>query len=185
MRIIAIAGSVRRGNSYAMVEAACHALDDCDVEFMHLKDTQLHVCDGCLTCDESGRCHFKDGMNEILPRMASADGFIFGTPSRWGLLSGELKVFLDRLNPLAVPEKLKGKKAVVFAVGQTKGKEAQTITSAAQTVCTFCEGAGITVVETVIAKDCLEADALISKHPRSLDACKKAARSLHDAILKA
>ncbi len=105
MRILAIVGSARRGNTYAMVEAATHELSAkaCDVELIHLRDIKLEVCDGCLACDEEGKCVIEDDMEKILPDVAQADGFIFGTPARWSLLSGELKVFIDRSNPLAAP----------------------------------------------------------------------------------
>jgi multimeric flavodoxin WrbA len=184
MRIIAIVGSVRRGNTYAMVEAACHALKDSEVEFVHLKDTEINLCDGCLTCDKTGTCHIKDAMTALLPRIKAADGFIFGTPARWSLLSGELKVFFDRLNPLAMPQALKGKKAVIFAVGQTEGEEAVSIKLAARSVKYFCDNAGIEVVGTVLAEGCLEADKLITRHKDVLEKCKKTGLRLAHAISK-
>jgi multimeric flavodoxin WrbA len=183
MRIIGVVGSIRRGNTYAMVEAACNSLEEYEVELFHLKEAKIHMCDGCLSCDESGICHIKDTMSDILPRMLQADGFIFGTPSRWGLLSGELKVFFDRLNPFAASEKLKGKKAVIFAVGQTENGDAKSIKTAANSIHIFCESAGIEVVDTVLAKDCLDADSLITKHPDFLDKCKKAVIKLRKSII--
>lgn len=182
MRIVAIVGSIRRGNTYAMVEAACHALKDCDIELIHLKDLNMNMCDGCLVCDESGKCVFEDDMNKIIPHINEADGIILGTPARWSLLSGELKVFLDRLNPLAVPEALKGKKSIIFAVGQTKGENAESIKLAADSVRFFCENAGMDVIETVIAEDCLKEDDLIINHPEVIERCKQAARNLYNSI---
>jgi len=184
MRIIAIVGSVRRGNTYAMVEAACHALKDSEVEFVHLKDTEIKLCDGCLTCDKTGKCHIKDAMTDLLPRIKAADGFIFGTPARWSLLSGELKVFFDRLNPLALPQGLKGKKAVIFSVGQTEGEEAQSIRLAARSVKYFCDNAGVEVVDTVLAEGCLEPDKVISRHKDILEKCKKAGLKLARKVSK-
>lgn len=183
MRIVAIVGSVRRGNTYAMVEAACHALEDAEVELIHLKDIDVHMCDGCLTCDESGDCHIDDSMVDILTRMKEANGLILGTPSRWSLLSGELKVFLDRLNPLAVPESLKGKKAIILAVGQTEGEEAESIREAANSVGAFCDNAGIKVIDTIVAEGCLAQNDLITNHPEVLGACKDSALKLYDAIM--
>ncbi len=183
MRILAVVGSIRRGNTYAMVEAACHALNESDIELIHLKDLDFKMCDGCLSCDESGLCTYDDDMSRLLDDVKKADGFIFGTPARWSLLSGELKVFFDRLNPLAVPELLKGKKAIIFAVGQTEGEEAESITIAADSVKAFCDNAGIEVVDTVIAKNCLEADSLITNNLVILDKCRNSAINLYKSLL--
>lgn len=182
MRIVALVGSIRRGNTYAMVEAACHALADADVELIHLKDVNLKMCDGCLSCDDAGECHIDDEMHSIIKRVVEADGFIFGTPARWNLLSGELKVFFDRLNPLAMPGSLKDKKAIIFSVGQSEGEEVASIRNAANSVKCFCDSAGIEVIDIVTAEGCLESQDLISKHPDVLELCKLSAHKLLASI---
>ncbi len=184
MRILGIVGSTRRGNTYAMVESGCNALKDCEVVLMHLRDIKIQPCDGCLSCDQDGKCVIDDEMNAILPAITKAQGFIFGTPSRWSLLSGELKVFLDRLNPLAVPEILKGKKAIIFSVGQTKGEEAESIRLAVDSVRFFCDNAKIEVVDTVIAEGCVGPEDLIMDYPEILDRCKQAALKLYQSLLE-
>lgn len=182
MRITAIVGSQRRGNTYAMVESGCHALTDCEIELIHLKDLKIEKCDGCLICDSTGVCHYEDEMRNILEKLINSDGFILGTPARWNLLSGEIKVFLDRLNPLAVPELLKGKKAIIYAVGQSSGAASDSISAAANSVISFCNSAGIKVVDVVCAENCLEENDLISKFPAVLQDCKKAAFKLYESI---
>lgn len=182
MRIMAIVGSNRRGNTYAMVEAGCHALKDSETELLHLKDLNILSCDGCLKCDKTGKCHIEDDMSTIIERIENADGFIFGTPARWSLLSGELKVFIDRLNPLAMSEKLSDKKAIIFSVGQTEGEEASSIKLAAESVRYFCENAGIEVIDIVLAEGCIKNEDLISKSPDIITVCKKSAIKLHNSL---
>ncbi len=182
MRIIAVVGSNRRGNTYSMVEAACHGLSDSEVELLHLKDLNIESCDGCLTCDRTGSCHMKDDMEKILSRMKVADGFIFGTPARWSLLSGELKVFFDRLNPLALTQSLKGKKAIVLVVGQTEGDEAISIENTVTSVKYFCESAGIEIVDVLVADGCLEPNDLITKKPEILNKCKLSSKKLFQSL---
>ncbi len=182
MKIVAIVGSLRRGNTYNMVEAGCQALTDCDVELIHLKDISLNHCDGCLECDESGVCTLTDDMTKVVTRIKGADGFIFGTPARWSLLSGELKTFFDRLNPLAVPELLAEKKAIIFAVGQSKDQDAGSIKLAADSVGFFCENAEVEVVDVVLATDCLNPEDLITKHANYLDDCKLSAKKLYQSL---
>lgn len=121
-------------------------------------------------------------MAGLLQKINNSDGFIFGSPARWNLLSGELKVFFDRLNPLAVPELLKGKKAVIFVVGQSEGESIDSIKSAANSIVLFCNSAGIEVIEIVYAENCLNPNDLITNYPEKLLECKRAAEKLYIAI---
>jgi multimeric flavodoxin WrbA len=186
MKIIGIVGSPRKGNTEIMVSAA---LDEAkkagaETEIILLRELKLEMCDGCLQCDETGKCHIDDGMNEVNEKMAAADGFIIGTPTRWSLLSGNLKVFLDRTNPLAVPERLKGKAAVIIAIGQSpKDEEEQSIKKAAASVENYCSNAGIDVVGIVLGFNALnERD--IEKDNEVLEDCKKLGRKLVDYLKK-
>ncbi len=77
---------------------------------------------------------------------------------------------------------LKGKKAIIFAVGQTEGEEAESIQLAADSVRYFCENAGMEVVDIVTVGGCLNPDDLISKFPEILESCKKSASKLYTAI---
>jgi len=185
MKVLAIVGSNRRGNTYSMVEAACSELEDVDVELIHLYGLRTTMCDGCMTCGDTGECHIQDPMRDLIDTVRKADGFIFGTPARFSLLSGELKVFFDRLNPLW--EQLSGKKAVIFAVGFSEGaegEEAKSIKSAAKSVKYFCDDTGIEVVDTVLAEGCDQPTDIMKKHPEILDKCKKSAIRLAKALHK-
>lgn len=180
IKIIGIVGSPRKGNTEIMVRKALEGAKEAGAEtqIILLRELQLETCDGCLQCDESGKCHFDDGMNEINEKLAEADGFIIGTPARWSLLSGNLKVFLDRTNPLAIPEKLKGKVAGVIAVGQSSGdEEGQSIRKAAESVEYYCLNAGIEVIGKVLGFNALsEGD--IEKNTEVLEECKKLGKRL-------
>ncbi|RNE89801.1 NAD(P)H-dependent oxidoreductase [Marichromatium sp. AB32] len=48
MKVLAVVGSIRRGNTYTMVEAAAQALNCCDVDLINLKDISITHCNGCL-----------------------------------------------------------------------------------------------------------------------------------------
>ena len=72
-----------------------------------------------MDCDESGVCDFYDDMISNIEKVNKSDTLIFITPTRWNLLSGDIKIFMDRLNPLYVPKKLEGKKAIAIAIGST------------------------------------------------------------------
>ena len=183
-KIIGIVGSPRKGNTEIMVRAALEGVREAgaETEIILLRELELEMCDGCLQCDETGKCHFDDGMNEINEKLADADGLIIGSPARWSLLSGNLKVFMDRTNPLAVPERLKRKVAGIIAVGQSsKDEEEQSIQKAAQSVENYCSNAGIMVVGKVLGFNTLnEGD--IEKDREVLEHCKKLGKKLVDYL---
>ncbi len=182
MKIVAISGSRRHGNSFAMVEAACRALKGrCSLTRVDLGNVDCRPCDGCLRCDKTGACRLKDDMQKILPKIAEADGFIIATPARWSLLSGELKVFLDRLNPLAMRELLKGKKAIIFAAGQSSKAQGESVRLARDSVAFFCDNAGIDVVDSVLAYGLL-LPSDIKKTPAVLKKCEKASVKLLQSL---
>ena len=181
MKIIAIIGSMRKGNSFSMVQSVVDTFLNADVELevIHLKDISIGFCDGCLSCDETGTCHLNDDMTSIVQKVKEADGLVLASPARWSLLSGEMKTFMDRLNPLAAIEALADKKAIVFAVGQTKEEEDHSISIAAESMVSFCENAGIEVVDKVLAYGCLMENEVDKE---SILRCTEAAMHLVDSL---
>lgn len=180
MRILAIVGSVREGNTNILVDETIKEIKKSNtvlVEKIHLKDIDMHFCNGCLMCDSTGICVFDDDMSDIISKVRDADAFIFATPARWRLLSGEMKTFLDRLNPLAVHEELKNKSAVIFAVGQSMDGENESIKVAAESLKIFCEDAGINIVDTVIVSGCYDKNDVKNK-PDYINSCKFAGNRL-------
>lgn len=174
MKIIGIVGSPRKGNTETLVRAALKGAKEfgSEIEEILLSDLKLEMCDGCLQCDETGECHFDDGMNEINKKLSEADGFIIGTPSRWSLLSGNLKVFLDRTNPLALPEKLNGKVASIIAVGQSsQDDDEESISKAANSVEHYCSNAGIEVLDVALGFNALNEED-IGKDEEIITKCK-------------
>lgn len=177
MKILAVVGSLRNGNSNFLVDEAIREIRDIEnvqVTKVHLKDIEMRFCDGCLVCDDTGECVYSDDMSRLISQVRETDAFIFATPARWGLLSGEMKTFLDRLNPLAVNEELKNKRAIIIAVGQSEAEECQSIKLAAKSLEIFCNDAGISVVDSVIVCGCYEMTAAQSK-PEYISTCKSAA----------
>ncbi|MGV8017328.1 MAG: flavodoxin family protein [Ignavibacteria bacterium] len=180
MKIVCIVGSKRNGNTYRIVKAVTKVIKSkAQIDLVQLNKINYSFCDGCLTCDETGECLINDDMKDIIGRIKLADGFIFGTPTRWGLLSGELKTFFDRLNPLAKSEELSGKKAVIFAVGQSKKntEESKSIIQSGNSVEIFCENADIEVVEKINIYGCLNKSD-VQNETNAIIKCEKAALKL-------
>ncbi len=66
-------------------------------EIIHISKDNIHGCIGCGQCRKLGKCVFDDAVNELIPKLAEADGLIFGTPVYYAGISGQLKSFMDRL----------------------------------------------------------------------------------------
>lgn len=71
-----------------------------DVRLIAVRDLGLKFCTGCMRCQSRGKCVLGDGMNALYPEFESADVLVFATPVYYYSVSGQLKTFLDRLNPL-------------------------------------------------------------------------------------
>lgn len=123
MKIVGVCGSPRKGNSKWMLERVLEGANasGADVELILLGKMNITLCDGCLTCEETGTCHFSDDMQEVYSKLLSCDAFVLGTPTYFDAVSSLSKVFIDRLNPLC--DKLKGKGFAAVVAGQLSGVE--------------------------------------------------------------
>lgn len=70
------------------------------VEIIAVKDVKLQFCIGCMYCQTHDKCVLDDKMNTLYSRIQHADVLVFATPVYYYSISGQLKTFLDRLNPL-------------------------------------------------------------------------------------
>lgn len=69
-------------------------------EIIFLRDLELNFCRGCLACQKTKRCVIRDGADDVLETVRSADVLAFATPVYYYSVSGQLKTFLDRMNPI-------------------------------------------------------------------------------------
>ncbi len=123
MKLLGVCGSPRKGNTEWMLrkflEASAKA--GAETEIILLKDKDIKLCTGCLSCDAGGKdrkgvCKIHDDMQQILPKMIEADGIAFGTPVYFEMVSGLLKNFMDRTCPIW--PKLEKKPIVGLAVAE-------------------------------------------------------------------
>jgi len=62
-------------------------------------------------------------MQKLYPKLKEADVLIIGTPTYYWNVTGLVKDFIDRTNPLYNTESLKGKIGVAVAVAEESGQE--------------------------------------------------------------
>lgn len=67
---------------------------------INIRDMDLKFCIGCMYCQSHEKCVLNDEMNALYADVQSADVLVFATPIYYYEMSGQLKTFLDRLNPL-------------------------------------------------------------------------------------
>lgn len=71
-----------------------------EVQFVSVRDINLKFCIGCMYCQTHDKCVLSDGMNDLYEQFQNADVIVFATPVYYYAVCGQLKTFLDRLNPL-------------------------------------------------------------------------------------
>ena len=107
MKVVGICGSPRKGNTEWMLTKLLEevAKGGVETELVLLREKHIEGCDGCLSCEvggtqRKGACRIQDDMQIIYPKLTEADGFAFGTPVYFDMLSGLLKNFMDRTCPI-------------------------------------------------------------------------------------
>lgn len=103
MKILAICGSPRKGNSYKALITIRDAFPLIDFEILHLNDMEFSLCKGCYGCVLRGESHcpIKDDKGLILEKISEADGLILASPVYSHMVSALMKNFFDRFGYLA------------------------------------------------------------------------------------
>jgi multimeric flavodoxin WrbA len=101
MKILAIHGSPRTIRSTTrklaglVLEGAAEA--GAEIEMIDLADHLVIPCTACEACSLNGICVHNDGVPNLVARMQEADALIVGSPVYIDNISGQMKVFFDRL----------------------------------------------------------------------------------------
>lgn len=66
MKILGICGSPRDGNTASIMRQILIEKEKTEVELIFLKDINIELCDGCLTCEETGECVKNDDMQAFI-----------------------------------------------------------------------------------------------------------------------
>jgi len=103
MKLLAINGSPRKGNTSTALNQIRDAFPGIDFEVLHLIDLEFKPCKGCYACVLKGesKCPLKDDRDIILGKMAEADGLILASPVYSHMVSATIKNFFERFGYLA------------------------------------------------------------------------------------
>ncbi len=125
MKILAINGSPRTIRSSTrkltgyVLEGAAET--GAETEMIDLCDLRVTPCTACEGCSFSGICVFEDDIPAIVTRMKGADGIIFASPVYIDNISGQMKVFFDRLADAIHYQLLAGKYGCSVATTHASG----------------------------------------------------------------
>ena len=105
MKVMAINGSPRKKwNTSMMLERALEgaASKGAATDIVHLYDLNFKGCTSCFVCKmiegkSLGKCGYKDDLTPILRRIDEVDALFLGTPIYFGLETGALRSFIERL----------------------------------------------------------------------------------------
>lgn len=111
--ILGISGSPRKGaNTDIMLQESLKAAEtvgNIRTESVYLRDYEIHNCKGCFACcrepgkKENGKyacAVFRDGMDEIYPKLKECSGLIIAAPVYFGSMCAQVKQFMDRTEGL-------------------------------------------------------------------------------------
>jgi len=125
MKILAIHGSPRTIRSTTrmltsfVLDGAAEA--GAETEMIDLCDCRVTPCTACEGCSFNGICVYDDDVPGIVARMKKADGIVFASPVYIDNVSGQLKIFFDRLADAIHYQVLAGKYGCSVATTHTSG----------------------------------------------------------------
>jgi multimeric flavodoxin WrbA len=103
MKAICIIGSPRpEGSTAILVDRIIGGMEEAGVEARRfvLGKLAINYCQGCRDCEATGTCVQRDDMDTLLQGILEADIVLLASPSYWGDVTGQMKVFIDRSLPL-------------------------------------------------------------------------------------
>ena len=158
MKAICIVGSPReQGSTSFLVDRVIDGMctGGIEAEKHVLGSLRIEYSDGCRSCETIRKCVIRDDMDALLDEIMGADIVILASPSYWGDVTGQMKVFIDRSLPLCnattgrtpVPPGKVGI-AVATRAGSSKGETQHIV----DTFKHYFEHLGIKMVATLSAK---------------------------------
>lgn len=165
--MLIIVGSRRNGNCLKLANQIKNELEHERIftEIIVPGNQKIHICTGCMDCDKKGICDFKDDMLENINKIKNHEHILFITPTRWNLISGDLKIFIDRLNPLYSTKGLKNKKIICVSIG-SKNKGLYSTESSLSDLQSFAESAEMNCILNMEFYDCLQENDILNQEQK-------------------
>lgn len=125
MKALAIQGSPRniRSTTRRLVSLVLEAIEGegVETEIIDLCELRIIPCTACEGCSLTGRCVFEDDFSSVARRVADADIIILASPVYIDNVSGQMKVFFDRLADAIHYQVFSGKTGCSVVTTHTSG----------------------------------------------------------------
>ena len=147
MKVLVINGSPRaKGNSDLLCDEFLRGAREAghQVEKISLREKNIGPCKACYACFKTGRCVQRDDMEDVLEKVTACDVLVLASPTYFLTMSGQMKIFIDRLLPKW--QELGGKDAYVILTGHD-GK--QGLQRAAEDMAAILENLGNRVKQII------------------------------------
>jgi len=124
MKVIGVVGSPRQGaNTERLVKRILAGAEKAGAEtkLFHLAKMNVKGCNSCFHCRSHDNCAIQDDMQTLYAEIQSANGVVIGSPMYMWQISGQTKLFVDRLYALLNSDfstRLKGRKNLALAITQ-------------------------------------------------------------------
>ena len=169
MKILAIHGSPRTTRSTTRQLAgfvlAGAAEAGAETEMIDLADYQVLACTACEACLINGICVNADNMPQLVARMREADALVFGSPVYIDNVTGQMKIFFDRLADMIHYQQCAGKfGCAVATTAESGGNE---VVAYLNHVLNYLGAVSVGGMSVAVGED-----------PGALDAAEPAARAL-------
>lgn len=104
-KVIAFNGSPRKKwNTATLLEKALEgaASQGAETELIHLYELNFKGCASCFACKTRGggsygKCALNDELTPVFEKIREANGIILGSPIYFGVVTGEMRSFMERL----------------------------------------------------------------------------------------
>ncbi len=106
-RVLVISTSLRGGSfSEKLATSFCDGAREAghDVELVSLKGKRIQFCRGCTLCQNTKKCIISDSATAIVEKIRTADVVVWVTPVYFYSVTGQMKVLIDRCNPIYVSD---------------------------------------------------------------------------------
>lgn len=122
MKIVAINGSPRKGNTLAAIRAFAEgAKEKHEIGIINAGELNIGPCTGCDCCMCMNGCVAKDDTNRVIDRIAEADMIVFGSPVYWWGVTAQLKTVIDKMYCRGAL--IKGKKIGIILCGGASAED--------------------------------------------------------------
>ncbi len=100
--IVGINGSPRKGNSFLLLKEFLKGAEEIGKKTMLIDTCKINIspCQECGFCMKNKVCRIKDKMNEYIDILCKCSNIAVASPVFFFGVSAQLKIFIDRCQPL-------------------------------------------------------------------------------------